>query len=133
MVAILKATGAALALAASLVNAVSFVPEQFDAATANTPANPWAFYNVTIFAARPGYGASYIQFSVQNNDQGATSGSNYSTTCSAVAFPPDAVNGGAKPASYATGGLQGGCANINATWSWDGQQLESIYNYASGQ
>ena len=117
-----------------VVNAVPslMTPPHFDVATAASPANPWAFYNVAFFQANAGFGASYVRFFVTNNDQRQTKGGDYATTCSSVAFPSDAVNGGTTPQTYTTGPLSGGCENPNATWTWDGKQLESIYSYGSG-
>ena len=121
-----------LSLASFIANAVEITAPNFDAAIANTPANPWNFYNVTFFQANPGFGASYMRFFVSNNLQQQSGFDNYSTTCTSVAFPSNPVNGGATPQTYTTGPLSGGCDNVNATWSWDGKLLESTYSYASG-
>ena len=133
MRAVKSLVGSSLVLLASLIDAVEFTPPHFNAATASEPENPWAFYNVTFFAANEGYGASYIRFNVQNNDASSAFGDNYSTFCSANAYPEDPINGGSTPIQFTTGGVQGGCDNINATWTWDGSTLETVYHYGSGE
>ena len=113
-----------LALTATLANAAALLPRQDDAT---------GYSGVTIFAASEGFGASYIRFHVQNNADGVTDGALFSVDCSAVSFPPDPVNGGPTPAEYVNGGVQGGCSNPNATWTWDGSQFETVYTWDSGE
>lgn len=120
---------------ASLVNGAAITTPKLDVVAATAAANPpaWSFFNVTFFQASPGYGASYVRFFITNNVQRQNARENYTATCSSVAFPSDPVNGGTTPQTYTTGPLTGTCDNPNATWSWDGKQLQSTYHYASGQ
>ncbi|KAL9080629.1 MAG: hypothetical protein Q9159_007561 [Coniocarpon cinnabarinum] len=128
----LLSTGLATVIA-SLAYAQSTATDGAAPPEPTTANNAWAFHGVTIFAANEGFGASYIRFDVQNSEAGGPPGSGYSTSCSAVAFPSDPINGGTTPTSYLTGGVQGGCDNPNATFNWDGSTLETIYSYGSGE
>ncbi|KAL9049448.1 MAG: hypothetical protein Q9162_007215 [Coniocarpon cinnabarinum] len=128
----LLSTGLATVIA-SLAYAQSTATDGAAPPEPTTANNAWAFHGVTIFAANEGFGASYIRFDVQNSEAGGPPGSEYSTSCSAVAFPSDPINGGTTPTSYLTGGVQGGCDNPNATFNWDGSTLETIYSYGSGE